>query len=225
MISNNYLIMKYSLFSITMLMLFACGTSKKIVDKPIIFDEERLQLTKEYLATRHGLIQDNPTIDPKIIVLHYTVIPTMQKTFEAFNPSKLPSRPDLTTASSLNVSSQFLVDQDGTIYRLMPETMMARHVIGLNHTAIGVENVGGTDDFPLTKAQIKSNIWLVNYLSRKYPVEYLIGHSEYTNFEGHELWLETDEGYRTKKSDPGEDFMAAVRSGTKKLDLKPAPTK
>ena len=207
------------------LMLFACGTSKKIVDKPIIFDEERIELTKEYLSTRHGLVMDNPTIVPKMIVLHFTVIPTMQETFDAFNPSKLPSRPDLATASSLNVSSQFLVDRDGTIYRLMPETTMARHVIGLNHTAIGVENVGGTEDFPLTKAQIKANIYLVNYLSKKYPIDYLIGHYEYTNFEGHDLWLETDQGYRTEKNDPGVDFMAAVKKGTKKLNLKPAPEK
>ena len=223
--SIKCLSMKYTLLCISTLLLFACGTSKEIVDKPIIFDEERIQLTKEYLSTRHGLQQDNPTIVPKMIVLHWTVSPTMQQTFDIFNPSKLPSRPDLASASSLNVSSQFLVDQDGTIYRLMPETTMARHVIGLNHAAIGIENVGGTDDLPLTKAQVKSNIWLVKYLSEKYPIEYLIGHYEYTNFEGHELWLETDEAYRTEKSDPGEDFMAAVKKRTQKLNLKSAPTK
>jgi len=31
------------------------------------------------------------------------------------------------------------VDRDGTVYRLMPENWMARHCIGLNHVAIGVE--------------------------------------------------------------------------------------
>ncbi|WP_417371067.1 peptidoglycan recognition family protein [Gelidibacter japonicus] len=215
--------MKYSLLCISLFLFYSCGTSKQIVDKPILFNEERIQLTKEYLSTRYGLEQDNPTIIPKMIVLHWTVIPTMEKTFQAFYDPELPSRPDLATASSLNVSSQFLVDQDGTIYRLMPETTMARHVIGLNHTAIGVENVGGTKDLPLTKKQIKSNIWLVKYLSEKYPIEYLIGHYEYTNFEGHELWLEVDEGYRTIKNDPGEDFMNAVRKRTKKLNLKSVP--
>lgn len=215
--------MKYILVCISLILLSACGTSKKIVDKPIVFNEERMQLTKEYLSTRHGLEQENPTIIPRMIVLHWTVIPTMQKTFDAFNPPKLPGRPDLATSSSLNVSSQFLVDRDGTIYRLMPETTMARHVIGLNHTAIGVENVGGSKELPLTKAQIKANIWLVKYLNKKYPIEYLIGHYEYTNFEGHELWLETDAAYRTVKTDPGEDFMAAVKKGTKRLNLKSAP--
>ena len=217
--------MKYTLFCISILLFCACGSTKKIVDKPIIFDEERIQLTKDYLSIRYGLEQDNPTIVPKIIVLHWTEIPTMQKTFEAFYKSELPGRPNLATASSLNVSSQFLVDLDGTIYRLMPETTMARHTIGLNHAAIGVENVGGTEDVPLTKAQVKSNIWLVKYLTKKYPIEYLIGHYEYTNFEGHELWLEKDEGYRTEKDDPGEDFMNAVRKGTEKLHLKSAPEK
>ena len=215
--------MKYAIFCISIFLFCACGSSKKIVDKPIIFDEERNQLTLDYLSTRYGLVQDTPTIVPKMIVLHYTVIPTMEKTYEAFYNSELPGRPNLATASGLNVSSQFLVDLDGTIYRLLPETTMARHTIGLNHTAIGIENVGGTPEVPLTKAQIKSNIWLVKYLSKKYPVEYLIGHSEYTNFEGHELWLEKDEGYRTEKDDPGEDFMNAVRKGTKNLHLKAAP--
>lgn len=204
-------------------MLFSCGSSKKIIDKPILFDEERILLTKQYLSTRYGLEQDNPTIIPKMIVLHWTVIPTMQETFDVFYESALPSRPDIATASSLNVSSQFLVDLDGTIYRLMPETTMARHVIGLNHVSIGIENVGGTEEVPLTKAQINSNIWLVNYLSEKYPIEYLIGHYEYTKFDGHDLWLEKDDGYRTEKDDPGEDFMNAVKKGTKKLNLKSAP--
>lgn len=215
--------MKNSLIYIGLFLLSACGTSKQIVDKPIVFDNERIQLTNEYLATRYGLEQDKPIIDPKMIVLHWTAIPTLQESFDTFYTSQLPSRPDIATASALNVSSQFLVDTDGTIYRLMPEITMARHVIGLNHTAIGIENVGGTQDVPLTEAQIEANIWLVKYLSKKYPIEYLIGHYEYTQFEGHELWLEKDDGYRTEKVDPGEDFMRAVRKKTRRLKLKSAP--
>ena len=222
---HQTLSMKHFLLWMGLIVCCACGPSKTIVDKPITFDDERIALTKEYLATRYGLEQETPTIVPQIIVLHWTVVPTMQKTFDVFYDATLPSRPDIATASSLNVSSQFLVDQDGTIYRLMPETTMARHVIGLNHAAIGIENVGGTSDTPLTKAQVKSNVWLVKYLSKKYPIDYLIGHYEYTDFEDHELWLEKDSNYRTEKTDPGEDFMQAVRKGTKNLRLKPAPKK
>ncbi|MDC6364657.1 MULTISPECIES: peptidoglycan recognition family protein [Flavobacteriaceae] len=206
--------------------LCSCSTKKQIVDVPILFNEQRIELTKEYLQQRYNLNQETPEITPKMIVLHWTVIPTLKKSFEAFNPPTLPNwRPDIKNVSGLNVSAHFLVDQDGTIYRLMPETTMARHVIGLNHCAIGIENVGGTEDNPLTKKQLKSNIYLVNYLTSKYDIEYLIGHLEYALFENHPLWLEVDDGYRTEKTDPGMDFMTKVRKATKKFNFKPVPTK
>lgn len=207
-----------------LLVLSACSTTKKIVDKPVIFNNERTELTLNYLKERYGLDQKEPTIVPKMIVLHWTAIPTFEKSFDAFHDSKLPNwRPDIETVSGLNVSAHFLVDRDGTIYRLLPETTMGRHVIGLNHCAIGVENVGGTSETPLTKEQLKSNIWLVKYLAEKYDIAYVIGHHEYTLFEGHELWLEKDKGYRTKKTDPGEEFMTKVRNATKEYKFKPLP--
>jgi len=208
------------------LALGACSTQKEIVDIPIIFDTERILLTKEYLLNRYGLDQNTPEITPKMVVLHWTAIPSLKKSFEVFNRSTLPIwRPNIESASGLNVSSHFLVDRDGTIYRLMPETIMGRHVIGLNHCAIGIENVGGTEETPLTKQQLKSNIYLVKYLASKYDIDYVIGHQEYTSFEGHPLWLEVDDGYRTEKTDPGMDFVEKVRKATKKFNFKPVPTK
>ncbi|GAB4516840.1 MAG: peptidoglycan recognition family protein [Allomuricauda sp.] len=204
----------------------ACSVQREIVDIPIIFDEQRMELTKEYLLNRYNLDQETPEITPKMVVLHWTAIPSLKKSFEAFNRSTLPNwRPDLENVSGLNVSSHFLVDQDGTIYRLMPETLMARHTIGLNHCAIGIENVGGTEGMPLTKAQLRSNIYLVNYLASKYDIDYVIGHQEYTLFENHPLWLEVDDGYRTEKTDPGMDFVEKVRKATKKFNFKPVPSK
>ncbi|WP_299528645.1 N-acetylmuramoyl-L-alanine amidase [uncultured Lutibacter sp.] len=216
--------MKNFIILISSFLFISCSINTKIVDKPIIFDDERELLTLEYMQERYGIEKKSSIIEPKMIVLHWTSIPTLQKTFEAFEQSKISShRPDVKNASALNVSSQFVVDQDGTIYRLMPETTMARHVIGLNHCAIGIENVGGTKDKPLTKAQLKSNMKLVKYLASKYNIEYLIGHYEYTNFVGHELWLEKDASYRTKKTDPGKDFLENVKMGTKKLNFKTTP--
>jgi len=218
--------MKKTSLIVWALALGACSTQKEIVDIPIIFDEQRVELTKEYLLNRYELDQDTPEITPKMVVLHWTAIPSLKKSFEAFNRSTLPNwRPDLVNVSGLNVSSHFLVDQDGTIYRLMPETTMARHTIGLNHCAIGIENVGGTEGLPLTKKQLRSNIYLVNYLASKYDIDYVIGHQEYTLFEGHPLWLEVDDGYRTEKTDPGMDFVEKVRNATKKFNFKPVPTK
>lgn len=207
------------------LSLISCKGSR-IVDKPINFDQERIDLTLEYMRDRYGLEEDTPEIDPRMIVIHWTEIPTFEDSFNAFKNPKLPqSRESISSASQLNVSSHFLVDQDGTIYRLMPENIMARHVIGLNHTAIGVENVGGTPETPLTEAQVDANIWLVNYLSDKYDIDYVIGHYEYTNFENHELWLEQDSGYRTEKVDPGKDFMKKIRTATSDRNFKNVPEK
>jgi len=223
----KYPSMKKILFlSLLAIATWSCSVKRQIVDIPILFNEQRIELTKEYLAQRYELEQDTPDIVPKMVVLHWTVIPTLEASFRAFNNPTLPNwRPALENVSGLNVSSHFLVDRDGTIYRLMPETTMARHTIGLNHCAIGVENVGGGKDLPLTKAQLKSNIYLVEYLASKYDIEYVIGHQEYTQFEGHPLWLEVDDGYRTTKTDPGMDFMEKVRKATKKYNFKPVPTK
>lgn len=208
------------------LLCFGCATSKRIIDKPIIFNEERMHLTSEYLLNRYGIEKEKPTIEPKMIVLHWTAIPTLQDSFEAFENPTLPNwRPDIENVSGLNVSTHFLVDRDGTIYRLMPENIMGRHVIGLNHVAIGVENVGGAENTPLTDAQLKANIYLVSYLAKKYDIEYLIGHHEYTLFENHPFWLEKDQNYRTKKSDPGPEFMNEVRKETQQFNFKPLPNK
>ncbi|MCE2612149.1 peptidoglycan recognition protein family protein [Flavobacteriaceae bacterium D16] len=207
-----------------LLAVISCATSREIIDKPVVFDLEREALTLEYLRDRYGLDRETAEITPKMIVLHWTAIPTFEGSFDVFNSSKIAGwRTYVQQTSGLNVSAHFLVDRDGKIYRLMPETTMARHVIGLNHCAIGVENVGGTEDTPMTKAQIKANIFLVKYLAEKYDIEYLIGHYEYPLFDGHELWLEKDAGYRTEKDDPGVDFMREVRKATKNLNFKPIP--
>ncbi len=218
--------MKFPILLVCCFVLVSCATTYEIIDKPIDFDAQRKELTLAYLSERYGLEQETPTIDPKMIVLHWTVIPTFEESFEFFKKATLSyTRPDINSAGALNVSAHFMVDRDGTIYRLLPETTMARHVIGLNHCAIGVENIGGTDALPLTKAQRKANIWLVNYLSAKYDIEYLIGHYEYTNFESHPLWLEIDDGYRTEKDDPGEEFMKQVRISTLKNNFNSTPLK
>jgi len=199
----------------------------KIIDKPIDFGEERIEMTKEYIKSHYGKTVDTIEITPKIIVLHWTADMSFDKSFKRLKPQKLfTDRKDIAKASLLNVSSQFLLDRDGTIYRIMPENWMARHVIGLNYSSIGVENVGGKDNKvdDLTPAQRKANIDLIFYLKKKYPsIKYLIGHHEYKQMESTSLWLELDKGYRTVKSDPGAKFMKEMRSATSFLNLKSPP--
>ena len=208
-------------------LLFSQNQTIKIIDKPIDFGKERIAMTKAYIKQHYGKRVSNIKITPKIIVLHWTAEMSFDKSFNRLKPQRLlTDRKDIAKASALNVSAQFLVARDGTIYRLMPENWMARHVIGLNYSSIGVENVGGKgnrkDD--LTQAQRKANIKLIRYLKGKYPsIEYLIGHHEYRQMEKTSLWLEKDKGYRTVKSDPGAKFMAEMRSATGDLHLKTPP--
>ena len=198
----------------------------RIVDRPISFSEQRRAMTLTYIREHYGVTPSDINITPRMVVLHWTAIETFEDSFRTFDAEFLSGRPDIAGAGDVNVSIQFLVDRDGTIYRLMPETWMARHVIGLNYVAIGVENVGtGTPESDtLTDEQIEANIQLVRYLAEKHPtIEYLIGHHEYQLFEGHPLWRELDEGYRTEKIDPGERFMSAVRGEVADLGLKGPP--
>ncbi|HIO96055.1 MAG TPA: N-acetylmuramoyl-L-alanine amidase [Campylobacterales bacterium] len=198
-----------------------------ILDKPIVFEQERIDMTKEYIRTHYGFEVDNIEMTPRIIVLHWTADMSFDKSFKRLQPQKLFSdRKDILKASALNVSAHFLVARDGTIHRLMPENWMARHVIGLNYSSIGIENIGGknnkTDD--LTPAQLQANIALVRYLKEQHPsITHLIGHHEYRRMESTELWLELDSGYRTTKSDPGDSFMRKVRNEVQDLNLSEAP--
>jgi len=202
----------------------ACSSSKlQIIEKPIQFDSTRARLTLEYMEEHYGITQDQPTIDPRMIVVHWTAIPSFEKTFQVFDPVRLPSSRDyIQKASALNVSAHYLVARDGMVAQLLPDTLMARHVIGLNYSAIGIENVGGREQ-PLTEAQLEANAQLIRKLVQKYDIEYLIGHYEYTFFEDHPLWKELDEDYRTEKVDPGVVFMSRLREKLKDLHLKGIP--
>ena len=159
-----------------------------------------------------------------MIVLHHTAIPSFKRTWRYFNRVRIDrGRRKVSRAGQVNVSSHFVVDRDGTVYRLMPETSMARHTIGLNHISIGVENVGDNKKHPLTQAQVRANIALIRRLARRFPITHVIGHHEYRQMEGHPYFKERDPGYRTTKIDPGARFMRQVRAGIGDLNLSGPP--
>jgi len=196
----------------------------KIVDRPINFDQERIQLTIAYRRIHQDPKISDVKIQPKMIILHWTGIASFTSAWNYFNRTRAEAdRTQLAAAGEVNVSAQFLVDRDGTIYRLIPEDWMARHCIGLNHVAIGVENVGDGGKFPLTEAQVKADAALVRYLAHKWPITHLIGHLEYRRMEGHPYFLELDPKYRNQKPDPGTEFMNKVRGLVADLKLQGPP--
>lgn len=214
----------YSLIGLWLMAALASAQSLSIVDKPINFDKERRQLTLDYMREHYGLTPAEPTIAPTMVVVHWTAYSTFKQSFDAFYPPILPdSRAGIRHAGALNVSAHYLIDRDGTVYHLMPDTLMARHVIGLNYCAIGIENVGDGQNHPLTDAQFEANVRLIEQLAKKYPIDYVIGHHEYPRFIGHPLWKEKDPTYLTEKDDPGEAFMTRLRSRLSDLPLKEVP--
>jgi len=220
--SNKILLFLFNL-SITFCIQSQTSTSVEIISNPISYNQDRIHLSLEYLKERHGLVQSFPTIIPKIIVLHYTAGGTLMSNFSYFNNTRIEAaRGYNKNKSLLNVSAHYLVDRDGKIYQLLPDTLFARHTIGLNYCAIGVENVGSNTE-PLTDAQINSNAKLVRHLRGLYNIEYLIGHSEYGKFRNTSIWKETNPSYFTGKDDPGKMFMQKVRELVKDLKLKYQP--
>ena len=198
-------------------------TKLRIIDRPITWNEQRRRLSLEYLELRHGLRQAEPVIAPVMIVLHATEGATLPSAFNTFDPPRMPAgeRSELARASALNVSAHFLVDRDGTVVRLLPETTFARHTVGLNYLAIGVENVGGTSRTPLNDAQVRADVALIRHLAGRFPIRHVIGHHEYLAYRKTVLWKETSTTYYTVKSDPGAEFMKKVRAGLTDLSLEP----
>lgn len=194
----------------------------RILEKPVVIDQERIDLSLEYMRSRHGMDAQTPWIRPTMVVVHWTAVPTLEASYDVFKKTRLEGRADILAASTLNVAAQFLIDRDGTIFRLMPDTLFARHTIGLNHTAIGIENVGSQRE-PLTRAQLRANEALIRYLARHHEIRYLIGHHEYPRFRGSHVWMETDPTYSTVKIDPGPTFMKRLRKRLADLDFKENP--
>lgn len=191
-----------------------------IVDTPMAWSDEREKRTLAYRRAHSDREAATVTIEPRVIVLHFTGGNSAMSTRAYFdNPTIEASRKALARAGAVNVSAHFVVDRDGTIYRLQPETRFARHCIGLNHLAIGIENVGDGARYPLTDAQVAADAALVRELAARFPITHLLGHHEVMGFREHAYYVELDATYKNEKDDPGERFMANVRARVDDLGL------
>ena len=69
-------------------------------------------------AQRHYGIHDWRLRDPKVIVEHYTVTSTFAPVFNLFSRNE----PDQELHELPGICSHFVIDRDGTIYRLVKPT-------------------------------------------------------------------------------------------------------
>jgi beta-N-acetylhexosaminidase len=147
-----------------------------IVQRPIPFGAKRRAEMRAY-ARRHYGIDDFHLRDPKVIVEHYTVTTTFRSAYATFANDV----PDVELHELPGTCAHFIVDKDGTIYQLVSLTIMCRHTVGLNWTAIGIEQVGLSAREILDRpAQYRAVVRLTTWLRCRYgiAVHNVIGHNE-----------------------------------------------
>jgi beta-N-acetylhexosaminidase len=184
-----------------------------IVQKPIPFGAKRKQEMAAY-AKRHYGINSSRLSDPKVIVEHYTVTSTFQETWNTF----APDTPDAELHELPGTCAHYVIDKDGTIYQLVPRSIMCRHTVGLNYTAIGIEHVGSSDSQILGNVkQMAASLRLTRWLRCRYGigVNNVIGHAESLSSPYHRERVE-----RLKKQTHGDMTRAAMQTYRAKLTQK-----
>ena len=73
-----------------------CAPGLRIVDRPISFSPKRVEMTRAYIQSHYGLTPaDIRIVVPRVIVLHWTAIDDLERSFRAFDRETLAGRPDL----------------------------------------------------------------------------------------------------------------------------------
>jgi len=147
-----------------------------IVVKPIPFGSARRAETAAY-AHRHYGLSTWRLVRPRVIVEHYTASNSFASTYAAF----ATDAPDSELHELPGTCAHFVIDTDGTIYQLVPLSIMCRHTVGLNDTAIGIEHVGTSDAQILANPrQMGSSLALTAWLMYRYGIQLrnVIGHNE-----------------------------------------------
>jgi beta-N-acetylhexosaminidase len=147
-----------------------------IVVKPIPFGPARRAETVAYARRHYGLATWR-LVRPHVIVEHYTASNSFSSAYSTF----ATDAPDGELHELPGVCAHFVIDTDGTIYRLVPTSIICRHTVGLNWTAIGIEHVGTSDAQILANPrQMRSSLALTAWLMHRYGIELrnVIGHNE-----------------------------------------------
>lgn len=114
-----------------------------------------------------------------MVVIHYTDLLTCQDAL------------DILTDPTENVSSHYVIEKNGHLYRLVSEDRVAHHSgisswrdrTGINTYSIGIELDNGGHQFgpePFPDAQIKTLIELLADIRTRHPIrnDYIVAHSD-----------------------------------------------
>lgn len=128
---------------------------------------------------------------PYMIVLHYTGRPSCEEAITGWlcNPEK-------------EVSSHYVIDEDGTIYQLVDEDKRAWHAgvsqwggeRDINSASIGIEIQNPGEEFgyrPFPMEQMQAVAQLCKSITQRFEIKYILGHEDVAP---------------GRKKDPGELF-------------------
>jgi hypothetical protein len=189
----------------------AVPPAPRIVADHLPFGPARKAETAAYAARHYGT--RTWQLDPTLIVLHYTESDTYASARSLFE-ADLPNR-----GERPGTCAHYVVDQDGSIYELVPPTVMCRHAIGLNHLAIGVEFVQSSNGHDSSWAvqqvlrrpkQAAAGVALVEDLQSRFAIEdgAVIGHAMANDAKG----FRDLEGWRNDHTDWQQPEIARFRS-------------
>jgi beta-N-acetylhexosaminidase len=143
---------------------------------PIPYSAARKRQMAAYSLRHYG--EDTYTLkNPKVIVEHFTETATAQEAFNTF----APDLPDSEFGELPNTCAHFLVERSGKIDQLVPVTLRCRHTVGLNWTAIGIENIGFSDlEIIKNRKEFDASLALTRWLRCTYGIalKNVIGHNE-----------------------------------------------
>jgi beta-N-acetylhexosaminidase len=153
----------------------AIAPKPHIVWKPIPYGPQRKAEMAAYSEKHYGI--NSWRLHPKVIVEHYTGSDSFSAAWNTFAANTR----DTELGELPGTCAHFIVDRDGTIYQLVPLSVMCRHTVGLNYVAIGIEHVGTSDAEVLhDRAQLESSLELSAWLVGRFHlrIRNVIGHNE-----------------------------------------------
>ena len=146
-----------------------------VVWKPIPYGAARKAEMAHYAQLHYGI--HSWRLRPRVIVEHYTATTSFRPVWNAF----AADTPDPELGQLPGTCAHFVIDRDGTIYQLVPLSVMCRHTVGLNYAAIGIEHVGTSDAQILhDRAEIRASLRLTAWLMQRFHIALrnVIGHGE-----------------------------------------------
>ena len=147
----------------------------RVRSTPIPYGAGRRAQMRAYARRHYGI--DSDVLKPKVIVEHFTASNSFQSAFQTFARNQR----DAELGELPGVCAHYLIDRDGTVHRLVRDTLMCRHTVGLNHVATGIEHVGTSDGQVLGNArQRRASLRLTRSLQGRYRIatKNVIGHAE-----------------------------------------------